>query len=75
MLNERLDAFSHFIDGGDTNPPTKSQMEVFQRLSQQLDEQLKKWMQIRGADLPKVADMIKQLNLPALSLSEKSKGE
>jgi hypothetical protein len=75
MLNERWDAFSHFIDGGDTNPPTKSEMEVFQRLSQQLDEQLKKWMQIRGADLPKVADMIKQLNLPALSLSEKSKGE
>ena len=29
MLNERFDAFSHFIDSGDTNPPTKSQLEVF----------------------------------------------
>jgi photosystem II stability/assembly factor-like uncharacterized protein len=75
MLNERWDAFSHFIDGGDTNPPTKSEMEVFQRLSQQLDEQLKKWAQIRAADLPKVADMIKQLNLPALSIGEKTKNE
>ena len=31
MLNERFDAFSHFIDSGDTNPPTKAQQEVFQK--------------------------------------------
>src|SRR5580704_6651076 len=66
MLNERFDAFSHFIDSGDTNPPTKSQLEVFQKLSVQLDEQLKKWSQIKSDDLPKVSDIIKQLNLPAL---------
>lgn len=75
MLNERWDSFSHMIDGGDTNPPTKSQMEVFQKLSQQLDEQLKRWTQIRAEDLPKVADMIKQLNLPALSIGEKTKSD
>jgi hypothetical protein len=75
MLNERWDSFSHMIDGGDTSPPTKSQMEVFQKLSQQLDEQLKRWTQIRAEDLPKVADMIKQLNLPALSIGEKPKSE
>jgi hypothetical protein len=68
MLNERFDAFSHFIDSGDTNPPTKSQMEVFQKLSGQLDEQLKKWTQIKADDLPKVSGMIKQLELPALML-------
>ena len=66
MLNERFDAFSHFIDSGDTNAPTKSQMEVFQKLSGQLDEQLKKWTQIKTDDLPKVSGMIKQLDLPAL---------
>ena len=66
MLNERFDAFSHFIDSGDTNPPTKSQLEVFQKLSGQLDEQLKKWTQMKTDDLPKVSEMIKQLNLPAL---------
>ena len=75
MLNERWDSFSHVIDGGDTNPPTKSQMEVFQKLSQQLDEQLKRWTQIKAEDLSKVADMIKQLNLPALSIGEKTKSE
>jgi photosystem II stability/assembly factor-like uncharacterized protein len=66
MLNERFDAFSHFIDGGDSNPPTKSQLEVFQKLSGQLDEQLKKWAQIKSDDLPKVSGVIKQLDLPAL---------
>jgi photosystem II stability/assembly factor-like uncharacterized protein len=66
MLNERFDTFSHFIDGGDSNPPTKSQLEVFQKLSSQLDEQLKKWAQIKSGDLPKVSAMIKQLDLPAL---------
>lgn len=66
MLNERFDAFSHFIDSGDTNPPTKSQMDVFQKLSGQLDEQLKKWAQIKTDDVPKVSGAIKQLDLPAL---------
>ena len=66
MLNERFDAFSHFIDSGDSNPPTKSQLDVFQKLSGQLDEQLKKWTQIKADDLPKVSGMIKQLDLPAL---------
>ena len=59
MLNERFDAFSHFIEYGD-NEPTKSQLEVFQMLSGQLDEQLKKWAQIKADDVPKVSALIKQ---------------
>ena len=43
-------------------------MEVFQKLSDQLDEQLKKWTQIKNDDLPKVSAMIKQLELPALTV-------
>ena len=68
MLNERFDAFSHFIDSGDTNPPTKAQLDVFQKLSDQLDQQLKSWAQIKSDELPKVSGMIKQLDLPALLL-------
>ena len=41
-------------------------MDVFQRLSGQLDEQLKKWAQIKTDDVPKVSGAIKQLDLPAL---------
>jgi photosystem II stability/assembly factor-like uncharacterized protein len=68
MLNERFDSFSHTIEGGD-NAPTKSQLDVFQMLSGQLDEQLKKWAQIKSDDMPKVSAAIKQLDLPALVIT------
>src|SRR6266705_719184 len=69
MLNEKFDTFSHSIDAGDT-APTKSQQDVFQMLSGQLDQQLKKWTQIKSDDVPKVSALIKQLDLPALVISK-----
>jgi len=69
MLNERFDTFSHTIEGGDTEP-TKPHLDVFQTLSNQLDEQLKKWAQLKNDDLPKVSELIKQANLPALIITE-----
>ena len=74
MLNERFDTFSHTIDLGDTEP-TKPQLDVFQLLSSQLEEQLKKWAQIKNEDVPKVSELIKQANLPALIITEKKKSE
>jgi DNA anti-recombination protein RmuC len=73
MLNERFDAFSHSIDAADT-APTKSQLDIFQMLNGRLDEQLKKWQQIKSEDVARVSEMIKQANLPALIVPEK-KGE
>ena len=74
MLNERSDSFSHSIDAGDS-APSKSQQDVFQMLSGQLDQQLKKWAQIKSDDLPKVSALIKQLDLPALVITEQKKSE
>ena len=74
MLNERFDTFSHVIDTADTEP-TKPQLEVFQMLSSQLDEQLKKWAQLKAEDLPKVSELIKQASLPALIISPPKKSE
>lgn len=74
MLNEQLDSFSHFIDAGDTEP-TKPQLEVFQTLSTKLDEQLKKWEQIKKDEVPKVSALIKQVDLPALTISAQKKSE
>jgi hypothetical protein len=71
MLNERFDAFSHFIDTGDSNEPTKSQLEVFQTLGKQLDDQLAKWTQIKSTDVTKVSDLIKGANLPGLIVPER----
>ncbi|PYJ46370.1 MAG: glycosyl hydrolase [Verrucomicrobia bacterium] len=73
MLNERFDTFSHGIESSDEEP-TKPQLDVFQMLSSQLDDQLKKWAQLKNEDLPKVSEMIKQANLPALIITEKKAG-
>jgi hypothetical protein len=73
MLNERFDTFSHVIEYGDKEP-TKPQLDVFQSLSSQTDDQLKKWAQLKNEDLPKVSELIKQANLPALIITEKKSG-
>src|SRR5437667_5367720 len=73
MLNERFDTFSHTIETADTEP-TKPQLDVFQMLSSQLDEQLKKWTQLKQADVAKVSGLVKQANLPALMIIEKKSG-
>jgi succinate dehydrogenase flavin-adding protein (antitoxin of CptAB toxin-antitoxin module) len=70
MLNERFDTFSHIIEAGDAEP-TKPQLEVFQMLSGQLDEQLMKWAQVKQEEVAKVSELVKQANLPALIITEK----
>jgi hypothetical protein len=70
MLNEAFDSFSHSVDAGDREP-TKPQRDVFASLSGRLDEQLKKWNAIKKDDLPKVTELIKQADLPALIIKEK----
>jgi len=50
-------------------------LDVFQTLSSQLEDQLKKWAQLKNEDVPKVSELIKQANLPALIITEKKKSE
>ncbi len=73
MLNERFDTFSHLIESGDKKP-TKPQLDVFQMLSSQLDDQLKKWAQLKREDVAKVSELVRQANLPALIITEKKRG-
>jgi hypothetical protein len=73
MLNEAFDTFCHSVDAGDREP-TKPQMDVFASLSGRLDEQLKKWNAIKQDDLPKVTELIKQADLPALVIKENKEG-
>src|SRR5262249_17892809 len=73
MLNERFDTFSHLVEAGDSDP-TKPQLEVFQMLSSQLDDQLKKWAQVKQEDVVKVSELVREANLPALIITEKKSG-
>ena len=71
MLNERFDTFSHVIDGANATP-TQAQYDVFKMLSDSLNEQLQKWSALKTDEVPKVAAQIKQLDLPALTVSLKT---
>jgi hypothetical protein len=74
MLNERFETFSHTIESGDKEP-TQGQLNVFQMLSNQLEEQLKKWAELKAEAVPKVSELIKQASLPALIISPPKKSE
>jgi photosystem II stability/assembly factor-like uncharacterized protein len=70
MLNEAFYSFSRTIEYADYGP-TQPQFEVFKMLDTRLDEQLKKWTQIKTEEVPKIAALIRQVELPAISVGEK----
>ena len=70
MLNEALYSFSLTIQAADYGP-TRPQYEVFKMLSGRLDEQLNKWAQLKTDEVPKIAALIKQMELPAISVGGK----
>ena len=70
MLNESFYSFSRTIEYADYGP-TQPQYEVFKMLSGRLDEQLKKWAQLKADEVPKIAALIKQMELPAISVGGK----
>jgi photosystem II stability/assembly factor-like uncharacterized protein len=71
MLNEAFYTFGRTIDYADYGP-TRPQYDVFKMLSDRLDEQLKRWGQIKADEVPKIAALIKQMELPAISVGGKA---
>jgi photosystem II stability/assembly factor-like uncharacterized protein len=71
MLNEAFYTFGRTIDYADYGP-TRPQYDVFKMLSDRLDEQLKKWGQIKADEVPKIAALIRQMELPAISVGGKA---
>jgi hypothetical protein len=70
MLNESFYSFGRTIEYSDYGP-TQPQADVFKTLDSRLDEQLKKWTQLKTEEVPKIAALIRQVELPAISVSEK----
>jgi photosystem II stability/assembly factor-like uncharacterized protein len=70
MLNEAIYSFSRTIEYSDYGP-TQPQLEVFKMLDARLEEQLKNWTQIKTEEVPKIAALIRQVELPAISVGEK----
>ncbi len=70
MLNEAFYSFSRTIEYADYGP-TQPQAQVFDQINTRLDDQLKKWTQLKGEEVPKIAALIRQAELPAISVGEK----
>ena len=45
--------------------------KIFKALDTRLDEQSKKWAQLKTEEVPKIAALIRQVELPAISVGEK----
>jgi photosystem II stability/assembly factor-like uncharacterized protein len=69
-LNEDFYTFSRSIEADAA--PTEPQLDVFHDLETRLNEQLKSWTQVKSEDIPKVNQLIRQADIPALSVSSSS---
>ena len=67
-LNNYLVALGGVVESADS-APTQVSYEVFDTLSKQLDEQLAKWKQILGTDVPAYNDLVRKQEVPAIILS------
>ncbi len=74
MLNEELDSFSHLVEQADA-APTQAQYEVFRMLSAKEDAALKTWGQIQTADLPAVNNLVRESNIPVLTVRDAANEE
>ena len=70
QLNEQFYTFSQTVEADAA--PTEPQLEIFKMLDGQLEEQLKGWGEIKTEEVPKVNGLIKQADLPALTVAAAS---
>ena len=68
-LNNYLVALGGVVESADS-APTQASYEVFDMLSKQLDEQLAKWKQILGTDVPAYNEVVKKQEVPAIILAK-----
>ncbi len=66
QLNEEFYTFSRAIEADAA--PTQPQEEVFKMLDGRLEEQLKAWAQVKAVEVPKINELIKQADIPALTV-------
>ncbi len=69
-LNNYLVALGGVVDSADS-APTQVSYEVFDMLSRQLDEQLAKWKQVLGTDVPAYNEVVRKQDVPAIIVSGK----
>ena len=71
QLNEEFYTFSRAVEADAA--PTEPQLEVFKMLDGRLEEQLQAWAQLKADEVPKINELIKQADVPALTVAEAAK--
>src|SRR5215813_1128500 len=72
-LNNYLVALGGVV-GSAEGAPTQASYDVYDMLSQQLDEQLAKWKQILSTDVPAYNEAVQKQNVPAIILAKPGDG-
>ncbi|HEX8801449.1 MAG TPA: hypothetical protein VF772_22690 [Terriglobales bacterium] len=73
-LNNHFVALGGVVDSAST-APTQQSYEVFDMLSQQLNEQMTKWKEIVATDVPAYNNLVKQQEVPALKVTQPNAGQ
>jgi photosystem II stability/assembly factor-like uncharacterized protein len=68
-LNNHFVALSGVVGSADS-APTQQSYEVFDMLTNQLNEQLAKWKEIVSTDVPAYNNLVKQQEVPALKVTQ-----
>ena len=71
QLNEEFYTFSRVVEADAA--PTEPQLEVFKMLDGRLEEQLQAWVRLKADEVPKINELIKQADVPALTVTEAAK--
>jgi hypothetical protein len=71
QLNEEFYTFSRAVEADAA--PTEPQLEVFKMLDGRLEEQLQAWVRLKADQVPKINELIKQADVPALTVTEAAK--
>lgn len=67
QLNEEFYTFSRTTEADAA--PTEPQLEVFQMLDKRLEEQLHNWAQLKDQEVPRINQLIREANVPALRVA------
>jgi hypothetical protein len=68
-LNSSFGSLLLLVEGADT-APTAQANETFATYKRLLDQQLVKWEQLKGKDLPALNELLRQRQLPPIKTSE-----
>jgi hypothetical protein len=71
QLNEEFYTFSRAVEADAA--PTGPQLEVFKMLDGRLEGQLQAWVKLKADEVPKINGLIKQADVPALTVTEATK--